>query len=189
MKRIKKFFNAIVYGSLIEDLLFGIFGIYLIYNPVATSVFFIRLLGILVLISSLFSFIRYFAKGLSSSIFKVSLINAIIKLLLGILVIIKPRLVADLLVLTFGIVLFVNGLIKLYYAFKFYNNKEEIWSLEGILAIGLIVMGGVLIINPFPAAMLLSRVAGVFSLCFALFDGIQWLLFKKRCNELLKIFK
>lgn len=188
MKRIKKNFDAIVYGSLIEDLLFGIFGIYLIYNPIAIGVFFVRLLGILILISSLFSFVRYFVKGIASSIFKVSLVSAIIKLVLGLLVIVKPKLITDLLVISFGIVFFVNGLIKLYYAFKFYNNKEEIWSLEGVLAIGLIVMGGVLIINPFPAAVLLSRVAGVFALCFALFDGIQWLLFKKRYSEILNIF-
>ncbi|MGM9834425.1 MAG: HdeD family acid-resistance protein [Bacilli bacterium] len=188
MKRVKKIFNSIVYGSLIEDFLFGLFGIYLVFNPVAIGVFFVRLLGILILISSLFSFIRYFIKGISSSIFRVSLVNAIIKLVLGLFIIIKPKIIADLLVIAFGIVLFVNGLIKLYYAFKFYNNKEEIWPLEGILAIGLIVMGGVLIINPFPAAVLLSRVTGVFALCFAIFDGIQWLLFKKRYNELLKIF-
>lgn len=189
MKRVKRNFDKIVLGSIVEDALYACFSIFLLVKPATANAFLLRLFGLLVIISGLFSLIRFVFKGLNSSIFKVSIINCAIKVLLGVIVLLKPDLINNLLAISAGVVILVNGLIKLYYAFNFYNNKEEIWPLIGIISIGLIIMGGALIINPFSQLVIITRVIGVFVLCYALFDGMQWMLFRKRYSEILKLFK
>lgn len=189
MKRVRKNFDKITLGSLLEDVLFLAFGIFLLVRPVATNGFFVRVFGILVLISAAFSGIRFMYRRLASKIFNISIWNAILKAILGIVIIINPILITNLFMISVGIVLLVAGLIKLYYAFAFYNNSEEIWPLIGVLSVGLIVMGGSLLINPFSEMVLITRVIGVFIICYALFDGMQWMLFRKRCSSILKLFK
>ena len=189
MKRVRKNFNKVTLGSILEDLLFLAFGIYLLINPAATNEFFVRTFGILVLISAAFSGIRFMYRGLASKIFNISIWNALLKAVLGIGIIINPNLVTNLFMISVGIVLVAAGLIKLYYAFAFYNNKEEIWPLIGVLSVGLIVMGGSLLINPFSENVLITRVIGVFVVCYGLFDGMQWMLFRQRCSAILKLFK
>lgn len=189
MKRVKKNFNRVILGSIVEDLIYAIFALFLLFKTNLTIVLFIRTFGILLIVSAICSGIRFLYRKLARSLFNVSILNALLKLILGILIIIKPDLVSNIFTLSVGIVILVNGLIKLYYAFNFYNNKEEIWPLIGVLSVGLIVMGGALIINPFGANVIITRVIGVFILCFALFDTMQWLLFRKRTKELLRLFK
>lgn len=189
MKRVKRNFDKIVLGSIIEDLLYACFGIFLLVKPATANLFLLKIFGVLIIMSGLFSLVRYIFKGLSSSIFKVSFFNGVLKLVLGLLALIKPDLVNNFFAIIAGLVILANGLIKLYYAFRFYNNKEEIWPLIGIISVGLIIMGGSLIINPFSQMVIITRVVGVFVLCYALFDGMQWLLFRKRCSEILKLFK
>ena len=141
------------------------------------------------LISGIFSIIRFLFRKLALKIFNINIFDGIFKLLLGILVISKPLLINNLLFVSVGFILLINGLIKLYYSFIFYNNKEEIWPLVGMLSVGLIIMGGSLIINPFNQGILLVRMAGMFIICQSVFNTMQWLLFRKRSKELLILFK
>lgn len=189
MKRIRSLFNKVTLGSMLEDLLYLVFGIFLVFKTADTSIFLVRLFGFLLLISGLFSVIRFVFKGIASKIFNVSIIGALVKFLVGILVLIKPNFIQNLLAISIGVTILCNGLIKLYYAFTFYNNKEEIWPLIGVISVGLIIMGGSLIINPFSELVLLTRVSGIFVIIFAIFDGMQWMLFRKRCSSILKLFK
>ena len=189
MKKLRILFNKVVVGSILESLIYAIFGLFLIIKTDAATDFLVRSFGFVLLISGLFSVIRFLFRKLALKIFNVSILNALIKIILGFIVIIKPLLVTNLLFVSIGLVLLINGLIKLYYAFNFYNSKEEIWALIGMLAIGLIIMGGSLIINPFNQGVLLTRMAGMFIICYAVFDTMQWLLFRKRSKELLLLFK
>lgn len=189
MKRVKKNFNRIVYGSIIEDIIYALFGLFLLFKTNLTIEIFTRTFGILIVASAICSGIRFLYRKMAGKLFNVSILNALAKLILGILIIVKPNLATNILTISVGIVILINGLIKLYYAFAFYNNKEEIWPLIGVLAIGLIVMGGSLIINPFSKDVIITRVIGVFIVCYAIFDAMQWLLFRKRSKELLKLFK
>ncbi len=189
MKRVRKNFNKIIFGSILEDIIYAIFGFFLLFKTNFSLEIFTRSFGILIVASAIISGIRFLYRKLAGKLFNVSILNALLKLILGIVIIAKPNLVSNILAISVGIVILVNGLIKLYYAFAFYNNKEEIWPLIGILSIGLIAMGGALIINPFSANVFITRVIGVFIVCYAIFDTMQWLLFRKRSKELLKLFK
>lgn len=189
MKRVRKNFNIIIYGSIIEDLIYAIFGLFLVFKTNFSLEIFTRSFGILIVASAIISGIRFLYRKLAGKLFNVSILNALIKLILGILIVVKPNLVTNILAISVGIVLLINGLIKLYYAFTFYHSKEEIWPLIGVLSVGLIAMGGSLIINPFSANVIITRVIGVFIACYSLFDTMQWLLFRKRSKELLKLFK
>lgn len=189
MKRVRQNFNRIVLGSIIEDILYAIFALILLFKTNTTIEVFTRTFGVLLIASAICSCIRFLYRKIAGRLFNVSILNALLKLVLGILIVIKPNLASNIFAISVGIVILINGLIKLYYTFAFYNNKEEIWPLIGVLSIGLIVMGGALIINPFGTNVIITRVIAVFIICFALFDAMQWLLFRKRSKELLKLFK
>ena len=65
------------------------------------------------------------------------------------------------------------------------NNGE----LVGFISILMIIMGIVVLINPFSSFMLITKLIGIFTVCYGLFEAMYISLFKKRAKNLLKIFE
>ena len=112
-----------------------------------------------------------------------------VSLLLGIVVILNPIETINLLGIGFGLWLIVCGAESLYYAIKIGKAKDEITSLVSFISIVLLVMGIVVIINPFSKFMLLNKLIGLFVIASGVFSIVRIILFKKRAAKLLEIFE
>jgi uncharacterized membrane protein HdeD (DUF308 family) len=103
--------------------------------------------------------------------------------------IISPTYFISLLGVGIGIWLLSVGVESLFYSYRLWQNKEEIYSL--ILFIGLcsLVMGVLTVINPFSRFMLLPKLVGIFVVANGILNIVQILLFKKRSKNIIKVFK
>ena len=179
MNKIIDRFNKIMNFSLLLVIMDIIVGFIFIRYAELSSKLMIVILGCYILIHGLFDLIRYFYDGLGNRIFHFDLVNGIL----------FPTKTLTVVVVFFGIWLIYNGLSKLFYTYKFMKFNEEIYPLVGFISILMIIMGIVVLINPFSSFMLITKLIGIFTVCYGLFEAMYISLFKKRAKNLLKIFE
>ena len=189
MNRAVKNFNNLLNISFLMialDVLVGCFLIF--YTDIATTVATV-VSGCLVLVHGIFALIDYFYVGMFFNFMKYRFIPGILLALLGIVMIISPTYFISLLGVGIGIWLLSVGVESLFYSYRLWQNKEEIYTL--ILFIGLcsLVMGVLTVINPFSRFMLLPKLVGIFVVANGILNIVQILLFKKRSKNIIKVFK
>ena len=189
MNKIIDRFNKIMNVSLLLVIMDIIVGFIFIRYAELSSKLMIVILGCYILIHGLFDLIRYFYDGLGNRIFHFDLVNGIFDSLVGLVAILFPTKTLTVVGVFFGIWLIYNGLSKLFYTYKFMKFNEEIYPLVGFISILMIIMGIVVLINPFSSFMLITKLIGIFTVCYGLFEAMYISLFKKRAKNLLKIFE
>lgn len=145
--------------------------------------------GSLILIHGLFSLIRYLYDGFGIRLFSFELVNSVASIVLGLFVIFYPLESLSLLGVVFGIWLIVFAICKLFYLFRMIKFNDEIYPLIGFITLLELIMGVVVIINPFSSFMLATKLIGYFLIATSLLDVIYCLLFKKRAKQILKMFE
>lgn len=189
MNKIIERFNKIMNISLLLVIMDIIVGFVFIRYAELSSKLMIVILGCYILVHGLFDLIRYFYDGLGNKIFHYDLINGILCSLIGLGSIISPVKSLTIIGVLFGIWLISSGVMKCIYTYKFMRFNEEIYPLVGFISILMIIMGIVVLTNPFDSFMLITKLIGIFMVCYGLFDAMYISLFKKRAKNLLKIFE
>ncbi len=146
------------------------------------------ILGSLILIHGLFYLIRYVYDGLGNRFFAVNLVCGVAAVILGIFFYVNPFDRLSSMGYLFGIWMFITGIEKLFYGIKFIKGHDDTAPLITFISILLIVMGIISMINPFSSFMLISRLIGIFVVCYALFEIMVSRLFLSRGKEVLKLF-
>lgn len=146
------------------------------------------ILGSLILIHGLFYLIRYVYDGLGNRFFAVNLVCGVAAIILGIFMYVNPFDKLSTMGIMFGIWMFITAAEKLFYGIKFIKGHDEIAPLVTFISVLLFVMGILSIVNPFSAFMLISRLIGIFVVCYALFEIMVSRLFLSRGKEVLKLF-
>ena len=86
----------------------------------------------------------------------------------GIIIIVKPNTVASIIPLLLGIWMLINGVTKLSYALTLNKNKNAAGSI--IISILIIVLGILLVFNPFAGAKTLVQILGVTIIVYSVLD-------------------
>lgn len=200
MNKVIKRFENMMFSSLLMVFFNVLVGLVLIFfNDFSTKINYV-IVGSFILVNGLFYIIRYLYDGLGNKFFAIDLITGVISVLLGIFTFInlKYRLLeTDDFVLTidkvmgivFGIWLIVGFIEKIFYGIKFMKVNEEIFPLITFISVLFLVMGVIVIFNPFKAFMLISRLIGLFMVCAGLFESMVCMLFRRRSKYILKIFE
>lgn len=149
----------------------------------------IVILGSYILIHGLFNLIKYFYDGLANKIFHFDLFSGIFCLIIGLFAILFPKKTLTVIGIVFGLWLLINGVVKLIYTYKLMKNNEEVYPLIGFISVLMVIMGIVVFINPFSSFMLITKLIGIFTVCYGLFEAMSISLFKKRAKNILKIFE
>lgn len=200
MNKVIKRFENMMFSSLLMVFFNVLVGLVLIFfNDFSTKINYV-IVGSFILVNGLFYIIRYLYDGLGNKFFAIDLITGVISVLLGIFTFInlKYRLLeTDDFVLTidkvmgivFGIWLIVGFIEKIFYGIKFMKVNEEIFPLITFISVLFLVMGVIVIFNPFKAFMLISRLIGLFMVCAGLFESMVCMLFRRRAKNILKVFE
>ena len=200
MNKVIKRFENMMFSSLLMVFFNVLVGLVLIFfNDFSTKINYV-IVGSFILVNGLFYIIRYLYDGLGNKFFAIDLITGVISVLLGIFTFInlKYRLLeTDDFVLTidkvmgiiFGIWLIVGFIEKIFYGIKFMKANEEIFPLITFISVLFLVMGVIVIFNPFKAFMLISRLIGLFMVCAGLFESMVCMLFRRRAKNILKVFE
>ena len=104
--------------------------------------------------------------------FTSSLVSGILYSALGIIVIINPSSVISLVTICLGLYLVINGILKTVFSI---NLKKITTRWGGALVMGrlTIVLGLLLVINPFGSAVAITKLAGAFLVVVAIFDLVD----------------
>lgn len=92
---------------------------------------------------------------------EVVLVYSIIIAVLGIVFMIKPNLVMQLLSFVIGVFFLVDGIVKFRHATLVPNAKDPLWYVMILLSVTLVIAGFALLINPFSGTITVIRFAGV----------------------------
>ena len=92
---------------------------------------------------------------------EIVLVYSIIITILGIIFMIKPQLVMQLLSFVIGVYFIIDGVVKLRHDTLVPNPKDILWIIMIALSVALIVAGIALLINPFRGTMTVIRFSGI----------------------------
>ena len=187
-KEINKNLNLITIGAIILDVLFIALGIFLVINPELSIRVSGVLIGLILIISGIYSVIKYVLNMDAAFLFTIELIYGVISILAGILVVSNPTGFTNFLTIIVGIWLLISSGFKLSIALQFRNNKEETWILNMVIAILTMFIAILLMVNPFSGSMVISTYAGIMLVVYAGMDIVEQLLFRKRADSIEKIF-
>lgn len=187
LKTIENIYKLFILRSIIFDILIIALGLFFVINPFSGLRGCEIIFSIILLVSGVMSFYDWPSKKLIN-LFNFSLIYGILSILLGMLIIINPLALSNVITLALGFWIFISGLFKTINAFSLKNNKEESWSITVGIGVFMAIIGLLVIFNPF-VELYIIQMAAIFIVLYAVLDLTNNILFKKRTKEILKIFK
>ena len=185
MDNIKNAFNYLTIGSIIVDVLIIILGIFFMTNPTVGPASTLMLIGILLLVSGVASIIKYIINP--NKIIKFELAYGLLSIILGALAIFKPFTIEMLIVVLVGIWLIVSSILKLVIALELRKIKENTWIFDLTVSILVIIIGIMIIVNPFKSSMVLSVYIGVMMTIYAAMDIVEQFFIRKRAKSIMQV--
>ena len=186
-KEINKNLNLITIGSILLDIIFIALGIFLVINPELSTRVSGVLIGIGLIVAGLYAIIKYVLNMDAAFIFTFELIFGILSTIGGILVMANPLAIANFITIIIGLWFIVSAVIKGSIALQFKNYNEETWILNLVISLLTIVLGILLITNPFSAYIVLSTYVGIMIIMYSGMDIVEQLIFRKRAANIEKI--
>ena len=105
------------------------------------------------------------------------MISGILYSVLGIIIIIYPYSIINLVTICLGVYLLINGLLKIKVAINLKNITNK-WIGTLVMGIVTIILGILLIFNPF-AGITITKLAGAFLVIVAIFDLVDTYVIQK----------
>ena len=188
MSKVEVRFKGLMLVSLIMVLIDISVGLllnqYLKFTMKSTAV----IVGSVMLLHGMFYLIRYIYDGLGKKVFNMDLIVAVMDIVLGIFTFIYNFNSTNEIGVAFAFYFFSNCLEKGYYGVKFMKEKDSAYPVVFFMAIALLIMGVLVMFNPFSRFMLVTRLAGMFLVCSGIIDGMICKMFFDKSGSFLKMF-
>ncbi len=188
MKEHKKAFNALTLGAIALDILIFILGAYFIAKPTTSANIIGYVFGILLIIVGIYNIIKFIVNMGTNKFFLIEIISGILTILAGVFMVYNPFSLANITTIGVGIWLIISATIKGAIALQFKKFNEETWMLSLIIAVITLILGILIIVNPFESYIVLAVYVGVMVCVYAAMDIVQQILFRKRVKEIVKIF-
>ena len=161
-------------ASLIFSILFIIAGLFLLLRPETAINIICYILGVILLISGVVYIIQFFSDKSSDSYLSISFIFGAFLFIFGIIILIRPDIIASIIPLLVGVWMLINGVTKLSYALTI--NKVNRTTLSIVGSIIIIIIGILLIFNPFEGAKNLVRIIGISFIFYSIIDLVESIL-------------
>ncbi len=181
IKKINKFVDL----SIIASIIFTIIGLCLIIFPDVSLNIMSYVIGGLFLIFGIYLFtINYNSLILTDMIF-----FGVMMVLLGVILIVYPKLIAQLIPIVLGIWFITDSIVKIRISLSLKDYDDTPWVLTLILSIISMLCGVVFILHPLASSEVITTFIGVLIMIYALSDIIDMFMFKKHINDVVKSFK
>ena len=161
-------------------------GLVLLFIPgLATSIVF-NGIGAVCIIIGLMHVIKYFTLDARTAVISNDMALGLAWMVGGLLFIIFKGLLVSLLPILFGLVVLVGGVIKIQTALGFKRMNATRWQLELICAVISVVLGVLILANPFSTALLMMRVIGASLALEGCMDLISRIAYKRACDRFIE---
>ena len=182
LKEVKK-------DALLTDLIYMIIGLLFILIPAFISNFICYLIGLLVIILGIKPIHKYLNLIEKTRLSKMIFIVGILMIILGLFIIVNPNLLASILPITIGLYLIIISFAKLSDSIEYKKNNYDKWYNFLISSILTLIIGLVILFNPFKTVTLAIRIVGFVLLIDGLFDIYNLYSYGKRFKEFQKDIK
>ena len=163
------FFKSIKFNLLSSAILCIVLGIVLMVYPNASLTLVCRAVGAIVLITGLGFVGSYLRVGKTRWFGKIELVFGSIFAILGGFIVLYPLGVISIVPIVFGVLLIYHGIANMRQAFELHQYKDRGWWFPVLIAASTIVLGVVIMRNPFGTIEMLMRIIGA---CL-LYDGLM----------------
>ena len=180
-KKINKYINL----SIILSVLFMIVGMFLIIWPKASLDTFAYVIGTILIVYGIYSFIDSFSINPALCLFQMT--NSILSFLLGICVFLNPSIFESIIPIVLGIFFIISGSFSSRLSFVI-KNMNSAFILSLISSILMIICGVVLIINPGNTALVITTLIGIILIVYSVSAIVDMFVFKSRVKEIDKYF-
>lgn len=185
----KKAFHKVIISSIVSSLLFFALGVFLFIKPELANEMVGYILGTLIMIAGVNSLVKFFVNQSALRFFDFELVLGILSILLGAMIIFNPLALTGILTIGLGLWMIVQSTIKVQYALELKRYGEDSWLLTLVIAILTLILGLIVIFNPFNGQMLLTKVIGIFIIFYSILDIVECLLLRKDAKDFIKKMK
>ena len=187
LERIKLNFSKILIGSIILNILFLLFGIYIYLNPYIALELAGIILGVYLILFGLFAIYEFIIRD-NNPLFSFNILWGILSIIAGLFVIIDPFGITRILTFALGIYLVIIGIRKIINALRLRKYKYDGWALILVIAIILLIFGIFIMINPM-ASMDIVEVTGIFIILASILEMCNSIMLYTKAREILDLFK
>lgn len=187
MKKIEQEFNKMILTEMIFSVIYILLGFFIFFKSDTTNKTVGLLIGTFFLISGCLELFSFFNKK-KLTLFRFNLIFGILSLIIGIFIMFNPLTLLNILNLSLGIGLLIDGMHKLVYFLlikKWDKKSSKILFTSGLL---LFFLGITLIINPF-RTIVITKTIGIFVILFNILNLNDLVLLKRKFNNFKELFK
>lgn len=178
MKNVK---NAYMVTSIISLIL----GLFLVIKPEISSNIISYIIGAGFVFYGVVHIMSYiFVKD--EDLFQFDLAKGIITTGIGLFFIFKPTFIVSVLPFVLGVAILINGIFSLQSACNFYRHSSKNWLSVFIPSLITIILGALVVINPFKWAKALLVIIGAFLIWNAIWDFWTHFCISKKVEELNK---
>ncbi len=167
----------------VSGLITAIAGLIMVVMPNLTNLILVRGIGIALLINGIIRVVHYMRGKSMAAMMDNEMSIGLMSLVAGIILLAYPDLVISILPFLFGLYLIFGGTISIQNALDVYRfRKSSMWIFHLIVGIALIILGIVVISQPFSAAAVMTRFVGICILA----EGIYMFIASLRVGKLRK---
>ncbi len=170
---IREYIKRCEWYSVIISVLMIVLSIFLMLNPLKSLEVFVIIFSIIMLINGIGYFVSYFTISSESRLFSIDLLMGLITIISGVMVLVYRMDLINIFPIILGIWIIVSNLFKLQLSINLGTiiGSECIWFI--ILSILLLVLGILLIVNPFESVITITTMAGLLLLISEAFNLIE----------------
>ena len=156
---------------IVFSIVFILIGAFLLARPEDAIHLVSYALGIILVLWGLISIVQFFTDKESQNYLDFGFIVGVFVFIFGVIVLVKPNTIASIIPLLLGIWMLINGVTKLSYALTLNKNQNAAGSI--IISILIIVLGILLVFNPFAGAKTLVQILGVTIIVYSVLDLVE----------------
>ena len=173
----KETINKMFISSILSSAVLLVIGLLLFIRPEGTlSLISYTIGGILVIIGTN-SLINYY-RG-KEYVSKFELVYGVLGVLGGFVLILNPKAIVSLIPFIIGVWIVISSLSKLKYAVELNSKKTRTGIISLAIIILTLVLGVVLIFNPFSGAVFITKMIGLFLFAYVILDIVQSSIIKR----------
>jgi uncharacterized membrane protein HdeD (DUF308 family) len=181
-----KMLKELKWDALFKGILYILLGVVALVVPETMEKTLGYLLGIVLIIAGGVSMIGYLLREAHENYYRNDFVYGLAGIVIGIIVLLRVEIIISLIPLLLGILVTISGCAKLQDVIDMKRMNYGSWVLMLILAVINLVLGLLLIFNPFKAASLLFRIIGIGLIYSGLTDCITTIYFAKKIKNYIK---
>lgn len=147
--------------SFATSILLIIFSLFLIFKPQASLNFMVIVIGVFLSLSGILHIVSYFTSDKEFRSVSFELIEGTLYTIIGLFFIFKPSILNEFLGIIIGAWLIIQFIVKFQFAFNLKSLSSPTWSIMLISSIIHLILGIIMLVNPFGSIATITTIAGI----------------------------